>query len=210
MQRRIRNLEDIGCEVHLTDLTTDLTPVPLVTVYSRTLSFLTCAAASSFNPEEALDKALMEAEAGVFCRLRDGPKKTSIAPKELSDPDDHATLYEDPAAIRRALFLRGDKRHIRTLRDLARQARQSVPNHLQDALRAQNLTPYIVTLEQAPHGLQNGPVTVVRAIVPGMIPMVFGTDLVPLKMPRIQKLSNLKYGVVKPYSELNRFPHPFN
>lgn len=57
IQRRMRALIAEGFVTTIVDITLDTTPVPLVVTYNKQLSFFTCAAASSFQIEQAIGKA---------------------------------------------------------------------------------------------------------------------------------------------------------
>lgn len=213
IQTRIARIEEHGFQVFVADMSLDLTPVAHVGIVRLSDNFFCCSAASDFDFLNALDRTLMEAEASVYCRLRDGTAYVSnIRPEQVENVDDHAGLYQNRAFLRRAAFLLGTKTATKTLREVQAMSRPTDREKLFGHLAQISLEPSFVDLSMRdPLVLATG-FHVVKAIVPGLIPMTFGYNKEPVKLDRIMSVP-VKLGLLmRPvcFNRLNRLPHPYN
>lgn len=211
IQQRIRVVERHGFTVQVVDLTFDLTPVVFAVARSEQLPFLTCSAASSYNPEEALERAFMELEAAVYCRFRDGKTKKALEPPEVQHPLDHGAFYEDKRRIRKALFLFGDERQKKSFSEVKQDEWIQSFEGLCSEISNMGLSLHFVHLNQEDPILESVPYQVVKAFVPGMTPMSFGYGLEPCGLDRVRSLPVRCEFLKKERrtSQLNRLIHPF-
>jgi thiazole/oxazole-forming peptide maturase SagD family component len=196
IQGRLRHLEHLGARVMLKALPSDLAAVVLVFAQFEARATTVVTAAAAYNPVMALDKALMETESVVFGSLESG-SRAPIRPEEVTAPLDHAALYSQARYFRRADFLAGANGQVR-LSELAR----GKPRHLEallGRLAAAKRRAVQIDLRFPEAALGNGrvPLYIVRAIVPGLIPITFGFDCEPLGTARVSSHEPL-------------FPHPFS
>ncbi len=208
VRERIGKLEETGFEVIVKDLTLDLAPVVLVFVQNEELHYTNCSASSSFNPLEALDRALMEVESAVYCRLAFGSSEP-ILPEDVRMTQDHGRLYEQEAFFHRADFL---KEHM-LLKDFGEigVAHCSSWEGLLRILSEQQRSVFVVDLEVPEVDGKKPTLHKVKAFVTGLVPISFGYGEEPCGMQRIYDVpvalgfcsERLRYG------ELNTFPHPY-
>ncbi|MCX6780522.1 MAG: YcaO-like family protein [Candidatus Magasanikbacteria bacterium] len=176
-------------------------------------NFFSCSAASDFDFLKALDRAMMEAESSVYCRLRDGVANLkTVKPEEVESVDDHVALYQSRKYWTRAMFLLGDGRHVKTLQEI--QATQQLLNRelLLEALEKMGFEPLFVDLSARDPLVRATGFHVVKAIIPGLVPMTFGYNKEPVQLDRITNVPvrlGLKVRPVRFY-RLNRLPHPYN
>jgi ribosomal protein S12 methylthiotransferase accessory factor len=177
--RRVRDLTEAGMEVTVKDHTVGLAPVLFVFAQSRALGITKVASAAAYEPEEALDKALMELEAGLAFRLA-GRAPRAVAPQDVASPRDHVDLY-----VQRRFFRRADFLAVGTEKVALASVGKGCPKNwagLAAALADRgrqvlwfDLTPPAAALDQG-----RTPLTVGRAIVPGLLPIYFGSGQEPL------------------------------
>lgn len=209
IQKRIRALRTIGFRTSIIDLTFDLTPVIGVVAMNRKLPMLTCSAASAFDATYALEKALREVEASAYCRLRDGPADDDMDPERVREPEDHAALYEQFAAIREARFLEKPGSRTIAFRLVSGRKTPRSLTELVDKIVTAGLEPLVI---EPSHNTTTHSFSVVRAMVPGMMSLEFGTHFVPVGNKRLWSLPALVHQPRGPCTQrsLNQFPHPFN
>lgn len=201
IQRRVSALADLGLRVVVKDLTGDLVPVSMVFAQHRGKTFTVIGAACDYDPEAALDHALMECEATAILRLRGGAAK-GIHPSQVLYPSDHGDLYAQPRYFRRADYLADGRRTGRPPhrgKSLARTWEELLAR-----VRDKGLKLFFVDLTPPGATLDAGriPLFVVRAIVPGLVPVSFGLGLEPLGLPRAREaVSGLQ-------ARFSGFPHP--
>ena len=198
-------------KVGVIDITLDLAPVTLIAVANKELPFLSCSAASSFEVVEGIDKALKEAEASVYCYLKNGSTRKILVPQEVQHTMDHGALYECKTHIQKAAFLFGSGNREVLLKDIER--RQVVKNReaLYQSIKALGHSVVVINLTDQRSGLDDLPYKVVKVFVPGIVPMNFGYATESLGSERIRSLP-VKCGILKRPTKvelLNRFPHPF-
>lgn len=205
---RIRRLEEAGFEVIVKDATLDLAPVVLVFAQSEDLHYTTCSACCSFEIDKALNHALLEVEAAVYCRLAFGFSEPML-PEDVRMTQDHGKLYEQEAFFRQADFLKES----RLLKDVS-EVGEGACFHwemLLARLAEQGRNVLAVDLEN-PHvdGTQSS-LCIVKTFVTGLVPISFGYREEPCGMQRVYETPVVLgfRSVPIRYDELNRFPHPY-
>lgn len=206
IQGRIASLRAIGFEVWVKDHSLDLAPVAMVFAQSEDMTYSKCASCASFDHRHAVSHALMEVEASVLSRLQNGQPK-AIKPHEVGNPNDHGSLYGQKSYYQRADFLvRGG--NVITFKDFGLHVAHTW-QELLDRFARKDLQLLTVPLELSSKYGGNGNLSIVRSIVPGLVPMTFGYRQEPAGMERIYKVSE-EFGNKKlSYVELTKFPHPF-
>ena len=204
--KRIRKLEKEGFVVSVYDYTLDLTPVVFCHIISDEYTFSTCSACADFDIAKALDHALMESETSVLHRLRFSYNKT-IRPQDVSSPEDHALLYSQKG------FYKKSKPNVSGEIDFNKLG-ADVSKNWEELLQCFKMKGYNVII----HTMKTDPRTaehdeehfIVRALVPGLIPLTFGYNSEPYGLPRIYEMGSRLLGKTITFSDLNRMPHPYN
>jgi ribosomal protein S12 methylthiotransferase accessory factor len=201
---RISMLECTGVRIALKVLTREFSPVVCIVGQHVEKAFTICLAASGFNYEDAIEHALMEVESVVFMRLLQSERRP-IQPNEVRSVADHYALYCQPAYFRQADWMfDGGKVELRALTRRLLVRRWGA---LMDQLRIRDLNPCIFDLTP-PHacvGPDRTPLHVVRAVIPGLIPMSFGWNVEPLALPRANEALSRCHDA----RTVIAFPHPF-
>lgn len=213
MQNRIREIEKHGFQVTITDMSMGLTPVAHVCITSQTRNpFFCSSAASDYDFVLALDRALMESEASVYCRLRDATSTSKIISVErVENTDDHAALYQSKKYQAFARFLLGANT-VRSLQEIQRMDRPRTHEALLTKLNELGMRAYVGDLSKRDPLVALTEFHVVKAIVPGMIPMTFGYNVEPILLDRIRRVPvecKLRMRSTS-FRRLNRLPHPYN
>jgi thiazole/oxazole-forming peptide maturase SagD family component len=159
-----------GFDVTLVNLTLETKPV-VMAVLGRE-DRIHVAAACRDEPADAAAKALDEA--ALAASLEADTPVPDLRPEDIRSPEDHMRLYMRPEWAARAAFLTGSP-DVVDLRDVA-----GVDGPAKDALRTLG-DPVIVDLTSP----RTSPFHVVRALVPGLVPLSFGWDREPLGMTRL-------------------------
>lgn len=209
-QKRISNLKEIGVQVVIKDLSYRFASVIFLYAQDRKRGFTRVAAASSFDVEAALDRALLELEVLIQDAVT-SDHVPNIHPMKIQNAEDHAVLYSNRKYFRAAdFFLVTEK--TRRLSDVGK----GLPNNWIDflaALRRDDKKLICINItndERNPvfmaHLGEKRRVDVIRALIPGLLPISFGWGREPLGMierPHQQKItrSKRKSGPL--------FPHPF-
>jgi len=205
-QNRIHALNRLGARIVVKDLTGALLPVVMVFAQDNANGITAVATAAHYAPEVALDHALMELEADLFARLRAGTPNR-MSPGAVAAPGDHGDLYAQRRYFRRADFLAVCEGTLR----LDRVGRHTARNWMELMSRIRRFHRKLVWLDLTPAGagLDQGrtPLYVVRALVPGLVPISFGYGLEPLGLPEAQRLvrRNRKHALRRS----SPFPHPY-
>lgn len=204
--KRIDELQRVGFEVTVKDHSIDLAPVACVIVQNKELGCTACASCSKFEMEQAIDHALMETEAFVMARFENGQAEP-ITPTQVEMPLDHGKLYDQRQYFHRADFLIRGQKSIPL-----KVAGEGVAKSWQDLLdrfasKGWSLVTVPLYLSDGYGG--NGDLSIVRAIVPGMVPMTFGYRQEPAGMDRIYTIAKAYGSVDLSYADLTKFPHPF-
>lgn len=206
--KRINALHKVGFRVVVKSFTLDLAPVVFVFAQSEDLPLTTCAACSTFDAEEALDHALMEVEAAVFCGLTSNSGKR-IKPEEVRYTEDHGYLYHQRDYFRKADFLSAGRKII-SLKEIENGA----PRDWEELMaRLDNIGRSLIVVDLAiPKEINpSEKLHIVKTFIPGVIPMSFGYGLEPCGMDRVYNLP-FQMGYLSrrlSYSELSKHPHPY-
>jgi ribosomal protein S12 methylthiotransferase accessory factor len=197
--RRLRALEDAGLVVALKDISLDTVPIACAFGQHRERHFTCVGAAASFDPEDAVERALAELEGIVLARLqrKDMPP---MEPARVRSAEDHTVLYAQRRYFRRADFLARSGGTVR----MKAMAPRGPRNAHQLYAAIQDLGMRITWVDMTPPraALAQGrtPLHVVRVLVPGLIPMSFGYGTEPLGVPRLRSYAGR---IREPL-----FPHP--
>jgi ribosomal protein S12 methylthiotransferase accessory factor len=195
LARRAQALQQAGCTLALQVLASPWATVALACAQHHGRHFTAVSAAARMTLHEALGSAMEEMEAIVFARLHE-PEAARIMPRDVRSPRDHGALYGTARHYRRAdaLLHAPSTRTFATLAKADAQPSDTALQRLLDAGRD------VVMVDiSAPHStIDDGrtAVTVVRALVPGLVPISFGYGREPL-------------GCLDRVDRRGRFPHPF-
>lgn len=217
MQRRIHEIEVHGFQVTITDMTMGLTPVAHVGVMRDTRDpkdlFFCSSAASDYDFLNALDRALMESEASVYCRMRDGAPESTVMPiEQIQNTDEHAGLYQHRRYMKKAQFLMGSQCATRSLAEVLATTRPATYTQYVEELLRQGLRVYAGNLTERDTLIKLTGFHVMKAFVPGMVPMTFGYNVEPILLDRVRQLPVDCKAKIRPtpLNRLNRLPHPYN
>ena len=180
-REQIAGIEAEGFDAHLVNLTLDIRPVILSVLLGR--GWIITSAASASDPERAMAKSLAEgiAAAGIVSNAE--PRTEPISAEEVRMPEHHIRLHRDASLIDRDRFLFSSPDTIR-LDEIA-----SPPESVADAVSTAG-EPLTVELGSP----ATAPFHVVRALVPGIVPISFGFDQEPLGMPRLAEPKTTRDG----------------
>ncbi len=206
IQVRIQALRAVGFDIHVKDYSLDLAPVVFVFAQNKNMSYTTCAASCNFDIEEALDHALMEVEASVYQRFVNGAP-ASMHPDSVQFPNQHGELYEQKKFFQKANFLIKSNHHI-PFKNTGKGTAETW-TQLLNIFNEKSWPLITVPMKlKAVLGGSDG-LHIIRSIVPGMIPISFGSDLEPLGMKRLYEQALLRNKRVLHYADIPSFPHPF-
>lgn len=206
IQKRIKDLREIGFNVWIKDHSLDLAPAVFAFAQSDSLNFTICASCASFCVEHAVSHALMEVEGSILGRLQNGPPR-AIQPHDVSMPLDHGWLYSQTEYFHQADFLveGGDEVHF-----------DSVGNNcvrtwseLMDRFAKWNWQLITIPFALSDEYGGNDGLHIIRSIVPGLVPMTFGYGQEPAGMRRIYATTEKRGSRPIRYRDLPKFPHPF-
>lgn len=182
---RVRNLEAAGHRVAVLPLPAALACVFAVFVQSTTRAFTAVAAAADFDAEAALDRALHETEARVLHAAAFAALPLRAA-SEVACLEDIPRLYQSPRWYRHADFLAaGPAVH----RFGAQRAACRDWAGFRHALGQQGYRLFAFDLTPPHASLHQGrtPLHVVRAVIPGLIPIWFRPGLEPAGLPAYRR-----------------------
>lgn len=192
---RIQTLEQAGCKVLVQKLDSPWAHVCLVAAQHEDFHFTTMGTAASADFRKALEGALDETEARVYAWIH-GHEPQIKGPEEVATTDHHFELYGLKRYFRRAdhvLFPDVDVADGRIVPFQFKTAGQLIKRFV-----AQGLSPVMVDITPEHCFIDQGrtPLSVVKVLVPGLLPISFGHQREPLGMvPRVHPGS--------------KFPHPF-
>lgn len=204
VRRRVEALERLGLLVVLADITLDLAPVVAAWVQSEAGTYTTVGACAHFDLTAAADHALAEAESQVHLMeagLRPPPRDA----RNIDHAWDHGEIYMQSAYFRRAdwQFKASGSRWIPAARRLPTSL-----DELLNLLHRRGLYAAFAALPN-PRGAPQD-LSIVRAVVPGLVPMTFGYDTEPWgnvrSLYRDDRLVS-RQSFARPRSY---FPHPFS
>jgi ribosomal protein S12 methylthiotransferase accessory factor len=203
--------------LYCSELTTDAgIPTVLVMMASAAPGWpaAAVATASDMSHERAVVKALGELSNGAaLVRVhRAAGTPMPRTPREIRTPEDHGLFYAAPLALRHLDLILRPRRCVRAPEVDPAAAAGDVLASLQEAVRrlaARGLE--VLAVELTPPGIAALGLHVVKAIVPGMLPIDFGQMPRHLGVPRLYGApSRMGYaGTAVEPGALNRAPHPF-
>lgn len=199
--RRIADLNLAGFRIVVSDVSTDWAPVVSIFAQNDQLPLTAITAAAHFSVEQAMEKALDEIEGRIA-------HAQHFAPSTSGDADPMRRIecyYSSRRTYKQSDFYAdsGDAIAFRAVgRSACRNWKQLQSCILQDgfSLLAVDMTPDNASVEQG-----RVPLQVVRAIVPGLVPIWFQAGMQPEAMPRFTKFASGAKG--KHTSRF--FVHPF-
>ncbi len=194
LQRRIKALEARGCRVSLQQLASPWAPVCVVYAQHEALHFTVVGAAARRSVAAAAASALDEMETLAYFNLNQpGPRR--VAPRGVKTPSDHAFLYTSRHHFRRADAVLVPSTDI----GLAKaSAASDIAECVSQRLLDRGCELVVVDIAAPGSSIDQGrtPVSVLRALVPALVPMSFGFNREPL-------------GSLSRVDPRGRFPHPF-
>ena len=193
-RRRIKVLEALGCRVSLQRLPSQWAPVCVVYAQHERLHFTVVGGAARPTLAAAAAAAMDEMETLAYVNLNE-PRTQRLRPRDVKKPADHSFLYASPHYFRRADALLEPVESSSLAKAAARSdIDQPVARRLLDAgceVVVVDITPPGSSIDQG-----RTPVSVLRALVPALLPMSFGFNREPL-------------GSLAAFDPRGRFPHPF-
>jgi ribosomal protein S12 methylthiotransferase accessory factor len=167
---RVREVEESGYEIELVNLTLDTKPIVLCALHND--GHLSIGAACHEDPARAAAKCLQEA--GAVLWLPRHRSREAIEVRDVRTPRDHLQLHEHGDLLEhdRFLFSSPDSIDIREIKGR--------PGPIESAIAGIG-EPILVDLTSP----ASRPFSVVRALVPNMIPISFGFDREPLGTRRL-------------------------
>jgi ribosomal protein S12 methylthiotransferase accessory factor len=176
-------------------------------VQHKQQGFTLVTTAADFAADAAVESALSEAEISmVKMRSMGMPKVTRL--QNVRTPSGHGAVYAMRSHFRAADFLRRG-RTLRRFSEMGGDAAKSWAD-LKSRLRRDgyrvvgvDLTPPGASINQGRTALH-----VMRAVVPGLIPIWFGYGAEPRGLPRFQAAAG-KAGTFSARPEPSRYVHPF-
>lgn len=181
-RRRVASLEAAGHRVAVAQLGDGLVPAHAVFLQGTGYAFTAITAAADFDAEQALAKALDEAE-GRVANAAAMPARSLASARQVRSTEDIQRFYRSPRFFRRSDFFAagaacerfGQSQH-RFCSDWRALQARFVQRGLQ--LIAVDLTPPGAAVAQG-----RVPLHVVRAVLPGLLPIWFQHGLHPAAMP---------------------------
>lgn len=196
-QRLIAELATHDVSLTIRDISTKFGIVVLAFAQSVSRHFTRVATAAAMSNGRALAGALNEIEPMVRASI------TGWSPSVVEQEDGptmHASYYHRPDTFRDADHLIFAQEPVIPYADVGRAAPRCWPDVLK-AIQVAGLDLLIVDL-----GLGEGRPCVVRAIVPGLMPLTFGADRTPVGL--IAHHPRAPVGRVRDHEWLTRVPHP--
>lgn len=197
VRARIRTLEEAGCKVAVQKLQSPWAHVCLVAAQNETFHFTTMGTAAGADFRKALEGALDETEARVYAWIH-GHEPQIKGPSDVATTDHHFELYGLKPYFRRAdrvLFPEAEA-GAAGARIAPLQFRTAAQLTNRFAVRGLNPVMVDITPEHCFVDQGRTPLSVVKVLVPGLLPISFGHQREPLGMvPRVHPGS--------------KFPHPF-
>lgn len=188
---RVSLLRRTGCCVGIQRLDTELACTALAWAQNESAAFTAIGCAASSTLDEALSSAIDELESRAYVWLNGLQTATTPRAREVKTFADHAAIY-------------GSRRHFKRA-DRILQATQRwselpsrLPGTILQRLLKAGYTPYFTEITPELNTLYAGrmPLVVIKALVPGLIPISCGYGNEPL-------------GLVNAVDPDARFPHPF-
>ncbi|MGI4846666.1 MAG: YcaO-like family protein [Janthinobacterium lividum] len=194
--QRVGVLQATGCKVTIQQLCSQWAHVALVSAQHEVMHFTTIGMAASTELAFAIHSALEELEARVYSWLH-GHAPSITLPEQVRTPEHHFELYGLAEYFRRADALLFPLQ-CETLAALPERIAVDTGQKLAARFASQGIHPLAVDITPSLHHIDQGRTAlhVVKALIPGLLPIYFGFQREPLGMvPRIHPGS--------------KFPHPF-
>ncbi|MFC5528223.1 TOMM precursor leader peptide-binding protein [Cohnella yongneupensis] len=187
----------------------------------KTGANLICAGGAHLDPIRAAKSAILEVAGNIIFLGEMMKENREEYYRMVDDPylvrrmEDHSLLYSLPETEDRLHFLLEQNRPLRTFDEefIPRPLHADLTDELKDILRQfHRINLDVIVINQtAPETLRNG-LYCVKVLIPGMLPMSFGHQLVRVTgLERVLKVP-LKLGYTKNLltaQEINPHPHPF-
>lgn len=160
--------------------------------------------ACSLDIHQACEKAAIEAAQtrAWLCQMLDAAGGESL-PAAVDTFEDHVRLYGNSMMLKELEFLAGESDvDLKTSSSVPSNTPQCGLQNIVGALASRDLTPYVVDI--TPEDLAECGLHVVRALVPGLVPIYASERHRPLGLRRLSRC-NPKEGA----RALNPAPHPF-
>jgi ribosomal protein S12 methylthiotransferase accessory factor len=202
VQRALKN-ENVKITLWSIETETGI-PVLLAMAESAPEGLVAVGACANPNLERAISKAVIEGLHGLIwsrhLRNRDKPMPTA---EEIRDPSDHISYYLEPGRRHLLDFLFANTNTVSSS-DIKHRGDQSLDEmvaHLKGH-GFSTLAKEVTTTDAAEIGLH-----VVRVIVPGLHPLLFGHQIISLDERRLRRIAKI-WGL-DPFPPTNQSPHPF-
>jgi ribosomal protein S12 methylthiotransferase accessory factor len=200
IQRRLQELREAGLETKVLDLSNQWSPVLAIFAQSKERSFTTVAAAASYCRDDALIRTLEEVE-GRFAQIACGMPPRSV---DLDCIGEVERYYRAPRTYGQSDFF-SRSNAVASFSEVGASSPRTW-SATQSRLTAAGLR--LLSVDIAPIGaaIHQGrtPLHVVRALVPGLIPIWFHRGTQPEGMPRFKRAAGIAGG--RPAAH---FFHPF-
>ncbi|OGC47602.1 hypothetical protein A2886_02335 [candidate division WWE3 bacterium RIFCSPHIGHO2_01_FULL_42_13] len=202
---KVERIKSVGYEVHLVNMTMDLTPVVLAVAVSESgQTCLLLGMSSRPTLSSAIGRALDELEQQLYWDFRkDHTVYTLKDPTKVQSTEDHAALYASSTHLRKAEFLwsgkpenpnkGGDEKFQRL-------------DNLVELLKTRDVETY--ALDLTPPDMKEAGVHIIRAIPQGLVPISFGYGTEALGMRRLATVPKAT-GLSKKSWQNGVFTHPF-
>lgn len=180
---------------------------------------MTCAAGSSFDPEQSILNALNEIGPIVEGLKNRDPGEADRTRRMLGEPaqvvtmDDHTALYAHPEAFGRLDFLtRPTGASAPALADPAFRHADLIDDLQAAVARLSDAGMEVIAVDQTTSEHRAANLWCVKVLVPGALPMTFGhLNRRTEGLPRLLDVPRMKGGPNRPLTgtDLNPHPHPF-
>ncbi len=196
LTKRILALQEAGCAISIQRLTSRSVHVALVSAQHVERHFTTMGAAASHSFTEAVERAIDEAETRIYAWLH-GHACTIVAPEQVLTVEHHIELYGLKRFFKKADRVLFPENAQQTSRWPSATKTRSLQDLVQ-RLGAEAKRPIVVDITPKLHRVDQGrtALSVVKALVPGFLPLTFGFQREALGM------------ISRPHPNA-RFPHPF-
>lgn len=201
-----RALENPSIKIHLWCITTDV-QIPVIIAMAESLfeGYLAVGACANFLPERAISKAVIESLHGlVWSRHMLNRGKAVPDLEEIKVPADHISYYLEPSHRSNLNFLFQSEDSI-TSSKLSSPSNLSRLDELVSRIAKLGYSPIIVDVTTP--DIESLGLHVVRAIIPGLHPLLFGHKVISLDQRRLRRLAN-HWGMTEMPAP-NVDPHPF-
>lgn len=183
-KQRVARMDSHGYDLSIVNLTLDLAPVVLVVCLRRTSVYprMILGMSAQPRPMDAIDKALTDVE----MHLKDDgfePERRVESVQDISDVVDHYVWYNELKNLTEVAFFSASTSTINV--ESIHQGPRTVRD-MNAVLSRGGFDWYVARFN--PRGERETGVSVVRSIVPGLVPISFGFQKDPLGMARLREL----------------------